>query len=106
MLILKCVSCGQRHEPLTLKLWGRTRESSGYGPLPRCTALVDGDGPKAPDGSTPQQFCGGMLGATDEPLKLAVAPDGVTIMRDIGTDQPLYDNADGFPVTFAPLTPL
>lgn len=66
MIGYECASCGTIHSADAVKKWGRTRESSGYGPHPRCTELVDAEfAPRASDGSVPKQLCGGPLVAVD-----------------------------------------
>lgn len=61
---IECSSCGAQYPGEFKKLWGKTKETNGYGPVPKCIALVPStDGPRAPDGSTPREVCGGMLGA-------------------------------------------
>ncbi len=58
--MLECVRCGATYGDELDKDWGRTKETSGHGPVPRCVALVDA--PHAPltsSGEVPQEQCNG-----------------------------------------------
>lgn len=63
---LECGSCGAQYPGDLPKLWGKTAETNGYGPTPKCTALVPSGGPPAPGGEVPREVCGGFLGAIPE----------------------------------------
>lgn len=68
MLVYESVRAGKFYPIEHVTQWGRTKQSDGYGPRPCCTALVPNPyAPKAPDGSTPLQVCGGELVARDVP---------------------------------------
>lgn len=59
--MLKCIRCGAAWPDTLHNEWGSHHESSGYGPDPRCVAIIPskqtGDG----------QVCGGMLRAEPDP---------------------------------------
>ena len=63
----ECVSCGTLWDTPFFEQWGTSRESDGYGALPKCTNLVPGSAlTGAPN---PMLWCGGALiaTATEEP---------------------------------------
>lgn len=62
MFVLECVSCGAQYAPNLRDQWGKTKETSGYGSLVRCVALVPFDSARKDDAL---QCCGGMFAVVD-----------------------------------------
>lgn len=66
---LRCSRCKAVYDEDLDAVWGREHKDhpgkpvgDGYGPDARCIRLVPNNGaPKAPDGTTALQVCGGML---------------------------------------------
>lgn len=56
-----CARCGEKYSKDVVEQWGRTKETSGYGPQPKCVELVDRPG--TPEGTL--EVCGGQLVAGD-----------------------------------------
>lgn len=74
MDVLQCVRCGTAYTPERDAGWGRTKGSDGYGPVPRCTSLVESPyAPRTAQGDAALQVCGGQLVAKTEAEATATA---------------------------------
>lgn len=61
-IVFRCAGCGAVHTDNAKRDWGRTAQSDGYGPRPKCAAMVPNEyAPRTPQGDTPLQVCGGDL---------------------------------------------
>lgn len=90
MDVLQCVRCGTAYTPERDTGWGRTKGSDGYGPSPRCTALVPAPyAPKTPQGDTAQQVCGGQLVAKTEADATATALARGASKLDLVVEEPI-----------------
>lgn len=66
MHVLTCTRCGTDHAAEHDTEWGSTKESDGYGPEAKCTALVPSKtAPRTRSGDVAMQVCGGRLLAQD-----------------------------------------
>lgn len=72
---LECGSCGAQYPSDLPKHWGRTEETNGYGPIPKCIALVPTlaaveEASRARrvivKGTDAHEVCGGFLAAIPE----------------------------------------
>lgn len=70
----RCVDCGAVWPDEVSKDWGRHKETNGYGPRPRCVALV----PVRDRRDGAQQVCGGEL-AFISPAQLQFEDDELTL---------------------------
>ena len=82
MDVLQCVRCGTAYTPQRDTAWGRTKGSDGYGPTPRCTAMVPNEyAPRPAQGDIPLQVCGGQLVAkTDSDAEATLEARGAQLV--------------------------
>lgn len=78
---LECADCGALYPGDFKQHWGKTQETTGYGPVVKCVALVPSEAAKAAadreqrkvnPAVDPHEVCGGTLGAVaDDPSDAA-----------------------------------
>jgi hypothetical protein len=121
MIVYRSVRTGRLYPIEFIEDWGRTAESDGYGPTPRCTQLVPNERAKKARGRdgepvTPLQVCGGDLMPADVPLEDIITAGGMEVLhaispamrtgrpRHVGKEHPLNSSREAFAREAASLT--